>query len=84
MKQKLGAPKSTYRHNAQIGEYCTILISEKKRYEFRLSSVRYKSEYYFFVFPTVRLTSIYCCFLNIENLAIMLTEILDCFYGPVF
>jgi hypothetical protein len=30
VKQKLGAPKSTYRHNAQIGEYRTILTSEKK------------------------------------------------------
>jgi hypothetical protein len=30
VKQKLGAPKSTYRHNAQIGEYCTILTSAKK------------------------------------------------------
>ncbi len=27
---KLSAPKSTYRHNAQIGEYCTILTSAKK------------------------------------------------------
>jgi hypothetical protein len=27
VKQKLGAPKSTYRHNAQIGEYRTILIT---------------------------------------------------------
>jgi hypothetical protein len=30
VKQKLGAPKSTYRHNAQIGEYCAILTSAKK------------------------------------------------------
>jgi hypothetical protein len=30
MKQKLGVPKSTYQHNAQIGEYCTILTSAKK------------------------------------------------------
>jgi hypothetical protein len=30
MKQKLGAPKSTYRHNAQIGKYRMILISKKK------------------------------------------------------
>jgi hypothetical protein len=30
VKQKLGTPKSTYRHNAQIGEYCTILSSTKK------------------------------------------------------
>jgi hypothetical protein len=30
VKQKLGAPKSTYQHNAQIGEYCTILTSAKK------------------------------------------------------
>ncbi len=29
-KRKLGVPKSTYRHNAQIGEYCTILTSAKK------------------------------------------------------
>ncbi len=29
-KRKLGAPKSTYRHNAQIGEYHTILTSTKK------------------------------------------------------
>jgi hypothetical protein len=27
---KLSAPKSTYRYNAQIGEYCTILTSAKK------------------------------------------------------
>jgi hypothetical protein len=27
---KLSAPKSTYRHNAQIGEYRTILTSAKK------------------------------------------------------
>ncbi len=26
---KLSAPKSTYRHNAQIGEHCTILTSAK-------------------------------------------------------
>jgi hypothetical protein len=30
MKQKLGAPKSTYRHNAQIGKYRMILTSAKK------------------------------------------------------
>jgi hypothetical protein len=30
MKQKLGVPKSTYQHNAQIGKYRTILTSEKK------------------------------------------------------
>ncbi len=30
MKQKLGAPKSTYQHNTQIGEYLTILTSAKK------------------------------------------------------
>jgi hypothetical protein len=30
MKRKLGAPKSTYRHNAQIGKYRTILNSKKK------------------------------------------------------
>jgi hypothetical protein len=30
VKRKLGAPKSTYRHNAQIGKYCTILTSKKK------------------------------------------------------
>ncbi len=30
VKQKLGAPKSTYRHNAQIGVYRTILTSAKK------------------------------------------------------
>jgi hypothetical protein len=30
VKQKLGAPKSTYGHNAQIGEYRTILNSAKK------------------------------------------------------
>jgi hypothetical protein len=30
VKQKLGAPKSTYQHNAQIGEYRTILTSAKK------------------------------------------------------
>ncbi len=30
MKQKLGASKSTYRHNAQIGKYHTILPSKKK------------------------------------------------------
>ncbi len=30
MKQKLGAPKSTYQHNAQIGEHCTILTRAKK------------------------------------------------------
>jgi hypothetical protein len=29
VKRKLGTPKSTYQHNAQIGEYCTILTSEK-------------------------------------------------------
>ena len=29
-KRKLSAPKSTYRHNAQIGEYRTILTSAKK------------------------------------------------------
>jgi hypothetical protein len=33
VKQKLGVPKSTYRHNAQIGEYYTILTSRKK-YDF--------------------------------------------------
>jgi hypothetical protein len=33
VKQKLGTPKSTYRHNAQIGKYRTILTS-KKRYDF--------------------------------------------------
>ncbi len=27
---KLSPPKSTYRHNAQIGEYCTILTSARK------------------------------------------------------
>jgi hypothetical protein len=27
---KLSAPKSTYRHNPQIGEYCRILTSAKK------------------------------------------------------
>ncbi len=30
MKQKLGVPKSTYRHNAQIGKYRMILTSKKK------------------------------------------------------
>jgi hypothetical protein len=30
VKQKLGAPKSTYQHNAQIGKYCTISTSAKK------------------------------------------------------
>ncbi len=30
MKQKLGMPKSTYRHNEQIGEYRMILTSAKK------------------------------------------------------
>jgi hypothetical protein len=30
VKRNLGAPKSTYRHNAQIGKYCTILTSAKK------------------------------------------------------
>ncbi len=30
MKRKLGAPKSTYRHNAQIGKYRTILTSANK------------------------------------------------------
>ncbi len=30
MKRKLGTPKSTYRHNAQIGEYSAILTSTKK------------------------------------------------------
>jgi hypothetical protein len=30
MKQKLGMPKSTYQHNAQISKYCTILTSAKK------------------------------------------------------
>jgi hypothetical protein len=30
VKQKLGVPKSTYQHNAQIGEYRTILTSAKK------------------------------------------------------
>ncbi len=30
MKGKLGAPKSTYQHNAQIGEYRTILTSKKR------------------------------------------------------
>ncbi len=33
VKQKLGMPKSTYRHNAQIGKYRTILTSAKK-YDF--------------------------------------------------
>jgi hypothetical protein len=33
VKRKLGAPKSTYQHNAQNGEYHTILTS-KKRYDF--------------------------------------------------
>jgi hypothetical protein len=37
VKQKLGAPKSTYQHNAQIGEYCTILTS-KKKIQFRPST----------------------------------------------
>jgi hypothetical protein len=30
VKQKLGVPKSTYRHNAQISKYRTILTSAKK------------------------------------------------------
>jgi len=30
VNQKLAAPKSTYRHNAQIGKYRTILSSAKK------------------------------------------------------
>ncbi len=30
MKRKLSTPKSTYRHNAQIGEYHMILTSAKK------------------------------------------------------
>jgi hypothetical protein len=30
VKQKLGAPKSTYRHNAQIGKYLLV----QKRYDF--------------------------------------------------
>jgi hypothetical protein len=30
MKQKLGTPKYTYQHNAQIGKYRTILTSAKK------------------------------------------------------
>jgi hypothetical protein len=30
VKRKLGTPKSTYGHNAQIGEYRTILTSKKK------------------------------------------------------
>jgi hypothetical protein len=30
VKQKLGAPKSTYLHNAQIGKYRTILTIMKK------------------------------------------------------
>jgi hypothetical protein len=30
VKRKLGAPKSTYQHNAQIGKYRTILTSAKK------------------------------------------------------
>jgi hypothetical protein len=30
VKQKLGAPKSTYQHNTQIGKYRTILTSAKK------------------------------------------------------
>jgi hypothetical protein len=30
VKRKLGVPKSTYQHNAQIGEYRTILTSKKK------------------------------------------------------
>jgi hypothetical protein len=30
VKRKLGAPKSTYQHNAQIGKYGTILTSKKK------------------------------------------------------
>jgi hypothetical protein len=33
VKQKLGASKSTYRHNTQIGDYRTILTSAKK-YDF--------------------------------------------------
>ncbi len=33
VKRKLGAPKSNYRHNAQIGEYRTILTSATK-YDF--------------------------------------------------
>jgi hypothetical protein len=32
VKQKLGAPKSTYRHNAQIGKYHAILTSKKRRF----------------------------------------------------
>jgi hypothetical protein len=31
VKQKLSVPKSTYQHNAQIGEYCTMLTCEKKK-----------------------------------------------------
>jgi hypothetical protein len=30
VKRKLGVPKSTYGHNAQIGKYCTVLTSAKK------------------------------------------------------
>jgi hypothetical protein len=30
VKQKLGAPKSSYQHNAQIDKYRTILTSKKK------------------------------------------------------
>ncbi len=30
MKQKLGTSKSTYQHNAQIGEYRTMLTDAKK------------------------------------------------------
>jgi hypothetical protein len=30
VKRKLGTPKSTYRHNAQIGKYRMILTSAKK------------------------------------------------------
>jgi hypothetical protein len=30
VKRKLGVPKSTYRHNTQIGKYRTILTSKKK------------------------------------------------------
>jgi hypothetical protein len=30
MKRKLGAPKTTYQHNAQIGKYRTISTSAKK------------------------------------------------------
>jgi hypothetical protein len=30
VKRKLGTPKSTYQHNAQIGKHRTILTSAKK------------------------------------------------------